>query len=251
MKHILKIDKRKKDSMETQVIQALRTYIFSPSLAPDTLLPLPEVIAQDYGVDVKSLEHFYESQVRLGTIVKDDETYRKANRSTKIYEAFNSQRSLQSVAAQMGISSKTEKRAVEIVHSFETYPFCPVVHEGEYLKVTRLNYFDEHAEVMVIIYINLDVLSEARTFNYDQASYYELMKPYLNRFKGTKRYISACELPEMVAKTLNVPKSTPGLITYQYTVDANDILAIYYEVYSITEAFYVFGDYDYNQVKKL
>lgn len=251
MKTILKIDKRKKDSLEAQVIFGLKQYIVSPSLAPHSVLPQPKDIAAEYGIEPQIIQDFYDAQLRNGTIERTNDTYLKAYREVQLFESLSKQKSLQDFSAIIGIATKTERLSTEIVHEFDTLPFCPEVSPARYLKIRRLNYFEGHAEVMVIMYINIDILSEAEHLDFNSQSYYQLLKPHLDIFKNTTRYLSTCELPEDVYKTLSIPKSTPGMITYQYSTDAYGHLLLYYEVYSITETFYVQQQIPFSEFKKL
>ena len=238
MKFVIKVDKRKLDSVFTQVTQALFQALISEKMSLYAHLPSPKDLALEYNLDLGELDQFYQSLVDRGLIEVKDGHYSKTASKVYTLSATNNLSSLTEMTKQMSLKTNIETIKIEKVRQFEVFPKT-VKPEGMFLKLTRLNYMDEKPQVVVLLYLNMDLLPGIEHTNFDKDSYYTLIQPYAQVLKTTHRYTTVTALDETCSKLLHTPKNHPALRVVQNTFNAEGVLLIHLQMHSIHEALYI------------
>ncbi len=238
MKNKQKIDHRKKLSIEDQFRNGLRNFLVAQKHAQNLLIPTPVLMAELLGVENEVAKLVYDEFIQLNLIEVKDDLYYKVEPYRVIYENETQDVSLTKLAKKMGLESHFEILSREWVVQFDLLDIDDLYLKGRYLKVRRLNYFDDEKEAILIAYIHESLINDEVLKNIESNGFANIMDALIkNKKYHRRRVLSIIEASLDVYENLDLDKGMPIIFSHQTVEDEKNALLFYLDFYTAHEAF--------------
>lgn len=245
MKSFFTLDRRKKMSLEEQVLHGIRNYVVSNKLLPESNLPTLEALSLMLKVESKLIEKSLDTLVVEGHLEKRDEDYVKVQKVINIFDSNHNYYSLTQLAKDLNLNSKIETLSKEWIDKPKEVQLDYSFKEGKFLRIHRINTFNDQHKALVIFNVHESLLSNASENDFKERSYYEVLKDQFKENYQSHRYESIVEAKGEVLQYLDLPKQSAILKSYQVVLDENSEMIVYLELYTAYEIFFTFQKFTY------
>lgn len=240
MKKILKLDHRKKQSIEAQIYQGLKMYINSTVFLSHDPLPSVDALSLLYKLDAGLFEKAYTQLVNEGYLEKKEQFYHKPEKPSNIFALNQKFYSLTDLAKLLNLESEIETLSQEWVDCVSMIPLDFTLKQGKYLRILRMNTFNQKHKAFITFNIHESFFKNVEKKGFNNESYYDVLKQFYKPDYLSYRYESIVEAKDEAMLRLNLPKKTPILKSYQVVFDEDHQVIAYLELFSAYEIFFTF-----------
>ena len=245
MKSFITLDRRKKMSLEEQVLHGIRNYVVSNKLLPESNLPTLEALSLMLKVEPSLIMKSLDTLVLEGHLEKRDVDYVKIQKVINILDSNHNYYSLTQLAKALNLNSKIETLSKEWIDKPKEVQLDYSFKEGKFLRIHRMNTFNDQHKALVIFNVHESLLSNASENDFKERSYYEVLKDQFKENYQSHRYESIVEAKGEVLQYLDLHEQSAILKSYQVVLDENSEMIVYLELYTAYEIFFTFQKFTY------
>lgn len=240
MKNTLRIDRRKKMDLNEQVFHAIKSYVSSNTLLPDSILPTVDELSLFLDVEAYPITQSLEILTKDGLLEKRGQDYYKIQKLVNILDENTQFYSLTQLAKILNLESSIETLDKSYVDSIGPLPLDYCAKDGRFLKIQRINTFNGKHKAWIVFNLHESFLTQLKLELFKDQSYYEVIKSLYKPEYVTHRLESIIEAKGEALKRLSLPKQSALLKSYQLVLDEFNEVVIYLEMYTAYEIFYTF-----------
>lgn len=216
------IDKRKKDSIETQIKNALQKIQFQTSYTFGDPLPSPEEISSFYDINLDELKIIFDTLLKNQLIIeKNSHYYLKHILFDSIF--FTSTISTVDTVKQKGMKPSlkliTTKKVEDVLITLKSKN----LKMANALYAQRVYYANDIPISFYENYLNLDII-DTHVLDLSKPFYIQLKERLGLELKKSIRYIQAKTLNSLQSKYLSEASGSPCFVVFAETYDQFDRL---------------------------
>lgn len=245
MNHIFSIDRRKNLSITEQINANLKTYILANSTPPGEKLPNAIDIANEYNINAKDIESYYETLIQEGFVESKDKEYFKSTRLYILDRDDEKNISLSEWLSFAGLESERKTLSIEEGPLLKYKRIQDFEILDNYLKIINLIDFGQNKQAYMIVYVATSILPKNAHALFKDTSITQKLKEFTKDKLKVDRFLSINEAPAEALKTLNINKNTAVLTSYQFMSNDYNELILYSELYTNHESFFTFKKIPY------
>lgn len=237
MKNNLKIDRRRKLGLEEQFKNSFKNYLSTQKHTQNSLIPSPLLMAELLDVSIDVADKVYLEFINENLIELRNDLYYKVEPFNVIFENETQDLSLTKLAKKIGLKTQFEILSREWVVKFKLLEIDDTYLKGRYLKVKRLNYFNNEKEAFLVAYIHESLLNESNLNEIETNGFSTIMNQLMIEENTRRRVLSIIEADAEVYEILECESDTPITFSHQTVINSKGALLFYLDFYTAHEAF--------------